>query len=225
MNHSNQTQSSWIFVVDTGMLHPDFPSRKDLLPSYGEWCNQTTSVIRNFKVYLYCRESPCLRSCLSLGSSDMEQVGITKTWPFLLNSDCNGNYILIPNLPLGWLRLFWICSADKFFLCPNWLAPSSLSRYWCLRKSCEGLPRWQSGKESTCQCRRHRRLDMDSIPGLGRSPGEGNGNPLKYSLPGQFHDQRSLACDSPWCHKEVDMTEHARMYVCMLKILMTQLYA
>ena len=23
--------------------------------------------------------------------------------------------------------------------------------------------------------------DMDSIPGLGRSPGEGNGNPLKYS--------------------------------------------
>ena len=23
--------------------------------------------------------------------------------------------------------------------------------------------------------------DMDSIPGLGRSPGEGNGNPLQYS--------------------------------------------
>ena len=65
---------------------------------------------------------------------------------------------------------------------------------------------------------------MDSIPGLGRSPGQGNGNPLKYSLPGQFHGQRSLACDSPWCHKELDMTEHAHMYVCMLKILMTQLY-
>ena len=23
--------------------------------------------------------------------------------------------------------------------------------------------------------------DMDSVPGLGRSPGEGNGNPLQYS--------------------------------------------
>ena len=23
--------------------------------------------------------------------------------------------------------------------------------------------------------------DLDSIPGLGRSPGEGNGNPLQYS--------------------------------------------
>ena len=35
---------------------------------------------------------------------------------------------------------------------------------------------WLSGKESTCQCRR-----CCSIPGLGRSPGEGNGNRLQYS--------------------------------------------
>ena len=34
-------------------------------------------------------------------------------------------------------------------------------------------------KEPTCQCRRHR--DVGSIPGLGRSPGEGNGNPLQYA--------------------------------------------
>ena len=26
--------------------------------------------------------------------------------------------------------------------------------------------------------------DVDSIPGWGRSPGEGNGNPLQYSCPG-----------------------------------------
>ena len=25
--------------------------------------------------------------------------------------------------------------------------------------------------------------DLDSVPGLGRSPGEGNGNPLQYSCP------------------------------------------
>ena len=41
------------------------------------------------------------------------------------------------------------------------------------------LSRRYSGKESVCQCRRHRR--PGSIPGLGRSPGEGNGNPLQYS--------------------------------------------
>ena len=36
--------------------------------------------------------------------------------------------------------------------------------------------------------------DASSIPGLGRSPGEGNGNPF---LPGTSHGQRSLAGYSP----------------------------
>ena len=46
--------------------------------------------------------------------------------------------------------------------------------------------------------------DMGSIPGSGRSPGEGNGNPLQYSLPGEFHGQRSLVGHSPWGCKESD---------------------
>ena len=37
-------------------------------------------------------------------------------------------------------------------------------------------PRWLSGNESACQAG-----DVSSIPGLGRSPGEGNGIPLLYS--------------------------------------------
>ena len=39
-----------------------------------------------------------------------------------------------------------------------------------------GLPWWLSGKEST-----YNAGDLDLIPGSGRSPGEGNGNPLQYS--------------------------------------------
>jgi len=31
-----------------------------------------------------------------------------------------------------------------------------------------GLPRWLSGKDSTCQCRRHRRLEFD--PWSGKIP-------------------------------------------------------
>ena len=31
--------------------------------------------------------------------------------------------------------------------------------------------------------------DMDLIPGSGRSPGEGNGNPLQYSCPGNPMDR------------------------------------
>ena len=41
------------------------------------------------------------------------------------------------------------------------------------------FPACANGKESTCQCRRLR--DMGSIPGSGRSPGGGHGNPFQYS--------------------------------------------
>ena len=42
-----------------------------------------------------------------------------------------------------------------------------------------------------------------SIPGSGRSPGEGNGNPLQYSCLENPHGQRSLVGYSPWGHKGV----------------------
>ena len=43
--------------------------------------------------------------------------------------------------------------------------------------------------------------DMGLIPGLRRSPGEGNGNPLYYSCLEKSHGQRSLAGYSLWGHK------------------------
>ena len=54
--------------------------------------------------------------------------------------------------------------------------------------------------------------DVGSIPGLGRSPGVGNGNPLQYFLPGKFHGQRSLAGYRPWGPKELNMTEPSTQY-------------
>ena len=45
-----------------------------------------------------------------------------------------------------------------------------------------GFPSGSAGKESTCNAR-----DTGSIPGLGRSPGGGLGNPIQYS-----HLQRSM---------------------------------
>ena len=48
--------------------------------------------------------------------------------------------------------------------------------YFVPAKPSEWLPRWLSGKESACNAG-----DVGWIPGLGRSPGEENGNPLQYS--------------------------------------------
>ena len=39
--------------------------------------------------------------------------------------------------------------------------------------------------------------DMGSVPGLGRSPEEGNGNRTPVLLPGNSHGQRSLVGCSP----------------------------
>ena len=49
--------------------------------------------------------------------------------------------------------------------------------------------------------------DVGSIPGLGRSPEGGHGNPTPASLPGESHGQRNLVGCSPFGRKEWDMTE------------------
>jgi len=49
--------------------------------------------------------------------------------------------------------------------------------------------------------------DLGSIPGLGRSPGGGHGNPLQYSCLENSHGQRSLVGYSSWGRKELDTTE------------------
>ena len=53
---------------------------------------------------------------------------------------------------------------------------------------CQGFPGGSAGKESACNT-----WDPGSIPGLGRSPGEGNGYPLQYSCLEESRGQRSLA--------------------------------
>ena len=59
-----------------------------------------------------------------------------------------------------------------------------LGLLWCL-----------SGKESICKAADTG--DVGLIPGSGRSPGGGNGNPLQYSCRENPHGQRSQAGYSP----------------------------
>ena len=61
-----------------------------------------------------------------------------------------------------------------------------------------GFPGGSDGKGSTCNAG-----DLASIPGLGRSPGGGHGNPLQYSCLENPHGQKSLSGYSPWRHKRV----------------------
>ena len=56
-----------------------------------------------------------------------------------------------------------------------------------------GLPGSSDGKESTCNAG-----DSGLIPGSGRSPREGYGNPPQYSCLENPHGQRSLVGYCPW---------------------------
>ena len=58
--------------------------------------------------------------------------------------------------------------------------------------------------------------DTGSIPGSGRSPGEGNGNPLQYSCLENPVDRGAREGHSPWDNKESDMTGHACIF-CIAK--------
>ena len=55
--------------------------------------------------------------------------------------------------------------------------------------------------------------DLGSIPGLGKYPGGGLGNPLQYSCLEKSHGQRSLVGYSPQGHKESDWSDLACMCV------------
>ena len=65
----------------------------------------------------------------------------------------------------------------------------------------QGLPRWFSGKESTCQCRR---LGFD--PWVRKIPWRRKWQPTQVFLPGKSHGQSCLVGYSTWGCKESDTT-------------------
>ena len=65
-----------------------------------------------------------------------------------------------------------------------------------------GFPGGLDGKESTCNAG-----DLGSIPGLGRSPGGGHGNPLQYSCLENLMDREAWWAAVQQGDKELDMTQ------------------
>ena len=70
------------------------------------------------------------------------------------------------------------------------------------------LPRWLSGKESACQCRR-----LGFYPWVGKIPWRRKWQLTPVFLPGRSHEQRSLAGYSPWGCKDSDTTEHIHISI------------
>ena len=60
-----------------------------------------------------------------------------------------------------------------------------------------GFPGGSDGKASACNGG-----DLGSIPGLGRSSGEGNDNPLQYSCLENPMDRGAWQTTVPWGHRD-----------------------
>ena len=67
------------------------------------------------------------------------------------------------------------------------------------------LPKWHSGKESACQCKRHKWWGFN--PWAGKTSWSRKRQPTPTFLSGKFHGQRSLVGYSPGCLEESDTTE------------------
>ena len=77
------------------------------------------------------------------------------------------------------------------------------------------IPRWFSGEESSCLCRRHHSQGFD--PWVGKIPWRRSWQPTPVSLPGESQGPRSLVGYSPWGCKELDRTEHALTLILSLE--------
>ena len=70
------------------------------------------------------------------------------------------------------------------------------------------FPGGSDGKESACNAG-----DLGSIPGLERSPGEGNGNPLQYSCLENPMDREAWWAAVHGGHKKLNTTEEPTLCV------------
>ena len=72
---------------------------------------------------------------------------------------------------------------------------------------------WHSGKEATCQSRRHKRWKRSTFdPWVGKISWRRKWQPTLIFLPGKLHGQRSLVGYSPWGCKESKRTEPTHTY-------------
>ena len=84
------------------------------------------------------------------------------------------------------------------------------------------LPRWRSGKESACQCRRHERHRFN--PWVGKIPWSRKWHPAPVFLSRKFHGQRSLVVYSPGVTKswtQLSMHRQIIMYILRMAVPMS----
>ena len=98
------------------------------------------------------------------------------------------------------LRFMWRVEGLIWFSLNSWVNSGKGSSY---RRYI--FPAGSAGKESSCQCRRHRKRKFD--PWVRKIPWRKKWLPTPVFLPKKSHGQRSLLGYSPWSGEESNTTE------------------
>jgi len=130
-------------------------------------------------------------------------VGVTKELNGLLHI-----HVESLSVPRGWVSTL-SASADPDWggsYCPVCTPGTPAHLVPTTGKGLRGLPRWLSGKESACQCKRHERHGFN--PWVKKIPSRREWQPTAGFLPGESQAQRSLSSyTTSWVCQELDMTE------------------
>ena len=124
------------------------------------------------------------------GITDTMDMSLSKLWELAMDTE-------------AWYAVVHRVANSRIWL-TNWTEVNWLKNYLWYQK---GLPRWQWLKNPSTDTG-----DTGSIPGSGRTPGRGNGNPLQHSWLKNPMDQRNLVGYSPWGCKESNMTEYTHTH-------------
>ena len=95
-----------------------------------------------------------------------------KYWSFSFSISPSNEHPGLISFRMDWFDLLAVQGTLKSSPTPQFKSINSLALSFLY----QGFPDSSVGKESACNAE-----DLDSIPGLGRSPGEGKGYPLQYS--------------------------------------------
>ena len=173
------------------------------------WCLWTVVLEKTLESPLDCREIQPIHSEGDqpwdfFGRNDAKGEGDDRGWDGWMASQARWTWVWVNSGSWWWtgrpgvLRFMGSQSRTRlsYWTELNW---TELSVYLL------GFPGGTSGKEPTCQYRRHKTLGFD--PWVGKIPWRKARTPTLVFLPGESHRQKSLAAYSPQGPKESDMTE------------------
>ena len=186
-SHNNITQTGWL--NRNLFSHRMWRQEVQDQPCWQGWCLVGILLGHRWLPSCCVLTGPASTLCLSVGKETVDS--LMSLFIKIIDTDIKNN-IWTPSGVVGWNGKLGLMYIHCYALCM-------------------GFPGGSAGKESTCNTG-----DLGSIPGLGRSPGEGKGYPLQYSglensmycivhgvtkswaWPSNFH---FIQCIYAWCMK------------------------